>query len=134
MTRGGTPSETRCCGGLAVRWCPCCAPSTPWVVWGGEEFGVLLPGVGPEAACCVAERLRAAIAAMEVPCDDGRGEALRVTVSVGVASCPPYHSVTEVLRAADKALYRAKASGRDRVVCGPVALLEMSCPESPTIP
>ena len=101
---------------------------------GGEEFGVLLPGVGPEAACCVAERLRAAIAAMEVPCDDGRGEALRVTVSVGVASCPPYHSVTEVLRAADKALYRAKASGRDRVVCGPVALLEMSCPESPTIP
>lgn len=84
---------------------------------GGEEFGVLMPDVGLDAACQVAERIRAAFRA--------EAGALRLsgvagTVSIGVAvgiapaSIVP-ESIGPLLARADAALYRAKAQGRDRV-------------------
>jgi diguanylate cyclase (GGDEF)-like protein len=77
---------------------------------GGEEFALLLAGANAEKAIAAAERLRQTVAA----------EALesigRVTISLGVASCPA-HAVTEreLYAAADAALYAAKREGRDRV-------------------
>ena len=79
------------------------------VRYGGEEFVVLLPRLGPAAAAVRAEVLRAACAAVAV-------EDVRVTISAGVASCPDHgDSPDELLLAADRALYAAKEGGRDRV-------------------
>ncbi|WP_198670424.1 diguanylate cyclase [Oceanicella sp. SM1341] len=77
---------------------------------GGEEFALMLPLMNRSGALTVAEKLRQAIA--EQP-----DEALpAITVSVGVSiSDPADRSVEELLRRADKALYDAKAAGRNRV-------------------
>jgi diguanylate cyclase (GGDEF)-like protein len=83
--------------------------------WGGEEFVLVLPGTGLSGARTMVERLRAAISA-EVAHPDG-GEA-RVTLSAGVAALgggPPEIAIAAAQQAADVALYRAKAAGRDRV-------------------
>jgi diguanylate cyclase (GGDEF)-like protein len=81
---------------------------------GGEEFVVLLPETPLAAAADVAERIRAAIAAAPV---EWRGRAIPVRVSVGVSSCPAcVRQPSELVGSADAALYRAKESGRDRVV------------------
>lgn len=77
---------------------------------GGEEFLVLLPATPPAGAAQVAERLRQSVAALEVLPE-------RVTVSVGVACCRRDESAGELVERADKALYRAKSAGRDRVEC-----------------
>lgn len=82
--------------------------------YGGEEFAVLLRRANAEQAIEVAERVRQAIAAIpvaELGAQDG------ITVSVGVAVTGSEDvDVTTLLRQADAALYRAKRSGRDRVV------------------
>ncbi|GAA2384120.1 hypothetical protein Cme02nite_66770 [Catellatospora methionotrophica] len=80
---------------------------------GGEEFGVLLPGIEHRDAVVVAERLRSAIA--RCPVMHG-GAVIRVTASLGVV-CWPEHGQAgdELLERADHALYRAKRAGRDRV-------------------
>jgi diguanylate cyclase (GGDEF)-like protein len=75
--------------------------------YGGDEFVVLLVRTGREGARVVAEKLRA------------RVERLGVTTSIGVAAFAPRDSNHEdVLVAADRALYRAKAAGRNRVATG----------------
>lgn len=75
--------------------------------YGGEEFVALAPGVGPGGGCALAERMRRAVA--------GRGE-IGATISVGVAHYPGDGGDGEaLLRAADRALYAAKAAGRNRV-------------------
>lgn len=79
---------------------------------GGEEFWLLLPGVGLGAAKEIGERLRAAVEATEVVYD---GKPLRVTVSVGVAGLM-LGDVASAITRADRALYVAKAQGRNRVV------------------
>lgn len=84
---------------------------------GGEEFAVLLPETDRDGAATLAERIRAAVAQMAV--DSERGP-LRVTVSIGVAGCAASGatarcSVDDLLSVADKALYRAKSAGRNRV-------------------
>ncbi len=95
---------------------------------GGEEIGILLPGADEETALMVAERLRRAVAAMEVPWKD---EILRVRVSIGVASWDPELSPDDLVELSDQALYAAKAQGRDRVVTmTSLATVEMSAPPS----
>lgn len=79
---------------------------------GGEEFGVLLPGILMQEAVMVAERLRAAVASF--PFMIGT-QIVKITVSVGVSSIVPYDDPARVVEAADKALYRAKRAGRNRV-------------------
>jgi diguanylate cyclase (GGDEF)-like protein len=82
---------------------------------GGEEFAALLAGSDRDAAVQAAERLRMAIAANPALVD---GSAVPVTASVGVAVASDAATADALLRAADAALYRAKAEGRDRVVVG----------------
>jgi two-component system, cell cycle response regulator len=81
---------------------------------GGEEFVVVAPETGAEEARVVAERLRRATSELEVLAPDGA--ALRATVSCGVAALGDLGARTpdELLAHADRALYRAKALGRDR--------------------
>jgi diguanylate cyclase (GGDEF)-like protein len=82
--------------------------------YGGEELCLLLPNFEVGEAVALAERARSQIAALHyerIP--------ERVTASFGVAACPPIPSIpAELFDAADKALYRAKASGRNRVESG----------------
>ncbi|WP_203695803.1 GGDEF domain-containing protein [Catellatospora coxensis] len=80
---------------------------------GGEEFGVLLPGIDHRDATAVAGRLRAAIARCPVV---HAATTVLVTASIGVV-CYPRHARTadELFERADDALYRAKRAGRDRV-------------------
>lgn len=81
---------------------------------GGEEFAVFLPDTGAAAGVSVAERLRAAIAGLRTPANDG---VIAVTTSIGVCAAPGGDlDIDEALAAADDALYRAKRAGRDRVV------------------
>lgn len=78
--------------------------------FGGEEFVVLLKGVGPRRARMLADRMRDDIAkAVKLP--DGQS----VTVSLGVASWEEGENLDLVLSRADAELYRAKQSGRNRV-------------------
>ena len=85
--------------------------------YGGEEMALLLPETNPKGAQVIAERLRAAIAGAAHETESGR---LQVTVSLGVSSIPGAGIETpeQLLEAADKALYRAKQGGRNRVDLG----------------
>lgn len=80
---------------------------------GGEEFAVLLPNTPIEEALQVAERLRAAIAAQAVVLQDG--SRFNLTASLGVAGLHSDESLEALMQRADRALYGAKQSGRDRV-------------------
>jgi len=85
--------------------------------YGGEEFVLILPTASLAVMQQRAEHLRAAIKHLRV---QHRSQELgTVTLSLGIAVLPEHGSTAEViLRAADTALYRAKAEGRDRVVVG----------------
>jgi diguanylate cyclase (GGDEF)-like protein len=90
--------------------------------FGGEEFALLLPQTGAADAQRIAERMRAHIGQMPIAAgDDPAVEAIRVTVSIGVAALGTTWTrgtgsqLTDLLAAADTALYRAKGGGRDRV-------------------
>lgn len=82
--------------------------------YGGEEFAALLPDASREDACTIAERLRQAVARLDIP-HPGTA-AGRVTVSIGVAAMvPPPDALCYLLVAqADLALYSAKDGGRNR--------------------
>lgn len=89
--------------------------------YGGEEIAVLLPHTGLRDAALLAERIRQRIAASPVRLDGGKE--LPLTVSIGVSELQPLPGLNEeqlaarLLEQADQALYRAKAAGRNRVVC-----------------
>ncbi|WP_109151487.1 diguanylate cyclase [Azospirillum sp. TSO5] len=86
---------------------------------GGEEFAIILPETPLASATEVAERLRQRLALAEVPIvpGDHRHGCLRMTVSIGVALCGDEDSSIErALGRADRALYEAKAAGRNRIV------------------
>lgn len=80
--------------------------------YGGEEFVVLLPQTPPDQAAILAERLRAGIAELRIPVPERE---LAVTVSIGVAGLPPHGDGAGLVAAADRALYRAKQGGKNRV-------------------
>lgn len=81
---------------------------------GGEEFAVLLPETDIDEAMEVAKRLRQEIASIKVGIDHGLP--LRFTISIGVSSLSPNRENLDVLLSlADKALYLAKSSGKNRV-------------------
>lgn len=83
--------------------------------FGGEEIAIILRAIGMTPALALAERLRKVVESARTLLEDGREVA--VTISLGVASVPEQEleSVTELLEAADQALYRAKHGGRNRV-------------------
>jgi diguanylate cyclase (GGDEF)-like protein len=80
---------------------------------GGEEFAILLPGTDSEGAVSVAERIRRSLSVVPVLLADER--TVRVTSSFGVAQLAPEQSGDDLMRAADAALYRAKAGGKNQV-------------------
>lgn len=81
---------------------------------GGEEFAVILPEVAIEQARQAGERLRAAVAAMKIAMPNG--QLISITASFGVAAASADdHDIHVVLQHADRALYRAKEGGRNRV-------------------
>lgn len=88
-------------------------PGDVLVRFGGEEFVALIPGADAPELARRMEQVRAACASVRV---DGHDAPLGVTVSVGVATLTGQMSPDALLRAADDALYAAKAAGRDRVV------------------
>lgn len=79
--------------------------------YGGDEFVLLLPSTGGKNALDIGERIRKSVRDLHLP-----SEATPATVSVGVAVMTPRHGMDyrELIDAADKALYAAKANGRDR--------------------
>jgi len=79
--------------------------------YGGEEIFVLAPTCAPEDAIALAERIRARCASLVV----GTAK-VRPTMSIGVSVVPHLSSAARVIEDADAALYRAKHTGRDRVV------------------
>lgn len=83
--------------------------------YGGEEFAVLLPGVTMNTAHTIAERLRVRLSKAKVMVD---GHRIEITASMGVACFPSpgIENMNDLLKAADAALYEAKANGRNRVV------------------
>jgi diguanylate cyclase (GGDEF)-like protein len=80
---------------------------------GGEEFALLLPGTPATGAVTAADRIRATLADIVVPIESG---SVQVTASFGVTQLVPGQSPADAVSIADRALYRAKESGRNRVV------------------
>lgn len=81
---------------------------------GGEEFAMLMPLTDQETAFRIVDRLREAVAAISIPTTDGR--AVSVTISVGMAMFADQQQIDRLLLDADRALYLAKARGRNRIV------------------
>ena len=100
--------------------------------YGGEEFCVLLPGTSKRLSLQVAERILAGIAQERFPCG------ARLTASLGIASFPEdAGTLASLLHASDKALYQAKAGGRNRLVAAqpaPAGNLSPSFPGSGNYP
>ena len=80
--------------------------------FGGDEFSLVLPETSSEGAVAVALRLIERIRQAHFLADDGLD--VRLTISVGIATLPDTaQSAEELLRAADMAMYRVKAAGKD---------------------
>lgn len=97
---------------------------------GGEEFAILLPNTSHEGAIRVGEKVRQAVAQLEVVREE---TCVKITTSVGVAQLDPADSRPDgALIQADQALYQAKKDGRNRVVgacnraaaCDPIEIRE----------
>ena len=82
--------------------------------YGGEEFLICLPGTNAETGAQALERIRQAVAALDLT--DDKGGAIRVTATFGLAEVDADISVEDAIERADKALYDGKRMGRDRVV------------------
>ncbi|MBJ7518076.1 MAG: sensor domain-containing diguanylate cyclase [Solirubrobacteraceae bacterium] len=97
----------------------CCRADDEPARYGGEELGVVLQGVDFSQAIALAERVRAAVAALELV--DTEGEKLSVTTSVGVASLgAEVPDGQALIAAADQALYQAKRDGKNCVRYGTI--------------
>ncbi|CAN5809649.1 hypothetical protein BH11MYX2_BH11MYX2_14410 [soil metagenome] len=85
--------------------------------YGGEEIAVILPRSDMVASYNVGERIRSAITELRITTDGDEQKVLNVTASFGIASYPESKAVDgeDLIRRADKALYRAKKMGKNRV-------------------
>ncbi|MBI5891803.1 MAG: GGDEF domain-containing protein [Nitrosomonadales bacterium] len=82
------------------------------VRYGGEEFAILLPDTRIEEAKSIAERLRTMISSNEIHSED---QVFRITISIGIAASRKNEKLEDLFGEADRALYQAKESGRNRV-------------------
>ncbi len=87
--------------------------------YGGEEFILILTNSGSREAMICAKRIRTTVKELAY---DSMPKDFRITVSVGVTKYQPTESIQDAMNRADKALYRAKAGGRDRVEYEPTAM------------
>ena len=85
--------------------------------YGGEELALILPRTEMVGAYNVGERIRAAIAELRITTDADPSQSLRVTASFGIASYPESKARDgeDLVRRADRAMYRAKKTGKNRV-------------------
>ena len=92
--------------------------------FGGEEFCVILPGINSDAAKVLSKNFLELVWEQNIP-HANSPIADRVTISIGLATCPSHHGCTTeaLIKSADNALYVAKKSGRNRVDLTPVELL-----------
>lgn len=91
--------------------------------YGGEEFTLILPESDADQALARAEEIRAGAALLRI--GEPGAALLRITTSIGVAIMPDHGDVgLELMRAGDRALYRAKHAGRDRVMLADGAMAE----------
>ena len=82
--------------------------------YGGEEFAVLLPATAAEGGLPVAERIRDTVGRHDFKAG---ATSIRMTVSIGLASCPrTANNSRDLLMAADKALYKAKETGKNKII------------------
>lgn len=94
-----------------------------WCRHGGEEFVALLPNTSIDQAMIVSERLRASVVGTKIPSSHGM---LSISVSIGAAErAASQTDLNAVLAVSDSALYRAKATGRNRVVAGHVSEVKL---------
>ncbi|MFY9657142.1 MAG: GGDEF domain-containing protein [Methylocystis sp.] len=82
--------------------------------YGGDEFAIILPGASRGDAVHIAERIRSLLGIKKWSLNESGGSDA-VTVSIGIASLSPSDSAKELFERADASLYKAKASGRNRV-------------------
>jgi diguanylate cyclase (GGDEF)-like protein len=115
--RHGTPVGDRVLRSCVAALQSCVRGSDMVARFSGEEFVVVLPGADPQIARQVAQRMLTALATADHDPETG---GVRVTASIGVATCTPkqrFAGVVAFLEAADHALYAAKLCGRNRVEC-----------------
>lgn len=100
--------------------------------YGGEEMCIVLASTGMNGAIILAERLRMAIEALDVPSE--HGVPVKVTISIGIAAAEAAKGINTseaLIGKADRALYAAKTQGRNRVVCAPAEADPTAPPEAP---
>jgi diguanylate cyclase (GGDEF)-like protein len=85
--------------------------------YGGEEFAVILPNTDSQGAVCVAEKIRQEVYKLKIPHAQSRID-IFVTISIGVTTILPNQEVlpSTLIEIVDKALYTAKAQGRNRIM------------------
>jgi len=84
--------------------------------YGGEEFLIILPGTSAIGATLVGERICNDIYQLPLY-DKETAREISISISAGVSSSKPRSNIETILLQADQALYRAKARGKNRVIC-----------------
>ncbi|RFU47225.1 sensor domain-containing diguanylate cyclase [Paraburkholderia sp. DHOC27] len=88
--------------------------------YGGEEFAVLLPDTNEIGAALIAERMRAAVEAMQMRHVASAHHVLTISVGIASTAIHRFTNYRAFVNAADTALYEAKDAGRNRILCYPV--------------
>lgn len=118
----GHPAGDRCLNTIARALAACSRPTDMVGRYGGEEFAILLPETDRRAAFAIAERMRLRISALRIA--HARQSQAMVTISLGAAALVPWlgeATPEELVKMADRALYLAKETGRNRTCLAPAA-------------